>query len=856
MDCAHSVGLKSLVRHSVARRLWLVCMTFMVWSSAQASQPIITTIAGGGNPVSGNGDGGLATHARLSEPVAVAVDPSGNVFLAERYSFTVRRIDTHGVITTVAGNGQQMYDGDGKPATAAAIDVRGIAVDTAGNLYVADGVNRRIRKVAPNGSISTLIADGISFPTRLAVSPSGELYVVDQLTIWKVGISGELQRVAGNGEYGSGGDGGPATAAQLGNPNALAFDTSGRLYIVDNSDRIRRVALDGTISTIAGPGPFRLDPVALNSKMHLPTGVAVDSRGNAYVALRNNLVRVISSAGIIDDAVVRVVDSGFLVIGAPFGFGGDGGPALDALLYEPEAVAVDQHDNLYIADTRNHRIRKVTPIATPRTPAGVNAFAPQKIYSVGSYVRHVAVADVTGDGRQDAMLTTSSWSGPYAEPDNDFRVWLFVQRPDGKLAVPSGYPYPGDVLGGRTGRGLGTGDFNGDGFADVVVGTLTGITVFLGSPSGLRPGLGYDSQTAGAQPVLGLAVLDIDRDGRLDVATLSAGRAEGGSYWDDKVGLLVYYGNGLGAFPRQTFRPRPPGVNWGGLRAMDINSDGRLDLTSSWREIVAGYYRGGFEVTLHDGVSTLGPVQRWHPSEPLSWGPGYAMGDFDGDGRKDAIVSYSANVPSAKYAQFKQENNGSFIETRSWPAFDVPDELISADMNNDGRDDLLVLHGGWSSIGYMQQLPSGGLDTEIKYEVEQSGNPNMPALAVGDVNGDRCRDVAMADRNYGLVVLEGRNCMTRVHGSQPLIPGSWGSLAATGSERQAWPASINAIASSPRAAGPTSAPAARGSMVNAADPTRIKRWWQQRKRFVLLVLLGLFGGLGLSSWFVLARRTI
>ena len=675
--------------------------------------------------------------------------------------------------------------------------------------------------------------------------------MLDQSRIWKVGPTGALLLVAGNGEYGTSGDGGPASAASLASTKALAFDRSGQLYLADNNDRIRRIALDGTISTIAGNGPFRVDPVARSSRLHMPTGVAIDSRGNTYVALRGNVVRTINPDGIIGDAVATSIDGGGQVIGAPFGFRGDGGPALDAWLYEPEALAIDGQDNLYIADTRNHRIRKVTPVPTIRTPFGLDAFAPQKIYGIGSYVRHVAIGDVTGDGRQDALLTTSSWSSSYAEPDKDFRVWLFVQKSDGTLASPMGYPFPGDAIGGRTGSGLDTGDFNGDGFEDVVVGTLTGITVFLGSPSGLGPGLGYASQTPQAQVAHGLTVMDVDRDGRLDVVTLSGGRSEGGTSPTDQVGLLVYYGNGTGAFPRQTFQLRPAGVSWGALRATDIDNDGLLDLTSSWTEIVAGYYRGGMEVTRHLGASGFGAVRRWHPTEVLSWGPGYAFGDFDGDGRKDAIVSYAANTPSARYAQFNQRQDGDFVEIAIWSAFDIPNEMISADMNNDGRDDLLVIHGGWSSIGYMQQKPTGGLDVEIKYEVEQSSHPQMPALAVGDLNGDGCRDVAMADRNYGLVVLEGRRCMIRANGSQPLIPGGWGSLAINGAIAQG----RTHLASDGVVPVGGSAPiASLGGDRSTTRSSDANRSWHVRRFFELLALLGILGALGGATWFVLTRK--
>lgn len=835
-------------RRHLVLGIWLACMACVAGSSVHAQT--ITTIAGGGNPASGNGDGGPAVQARLEEPVDVAVDPSGNVFIAERYGFKVRRIGTDGIITTVAGNGQQVYDGDGKPATSAAVDVRGIAVDAGGNLYIADGSNRRIRKVAPNGIITTVVSSGLSLPTRLAVSPSGQVHVIDASRIWKVSPSGTLQAVAGGATPGVTGDGGPATAALLSHPFSLAFDASGRLYITDNLDRIRRIALDGTISTIAGNGPFRIDPIARNSVVHMPTGIAVDARGNTYVALRNNLVRVINPNGVIGDAVVRAIDPGYTVIGAPRGFQGDDGPALEALINEPEDIAMDAQENLYIADTRNHRIRKVTPVPTLRTPHGLNAFAAQKVYGVGSSVKHVAIGDITGDGRQDALLTTSTWTVPYDDPAKDFRVWLFVQRPDGTLAAAQGYPYPGQPVGGGSGNGLDTGDFNGDGFEDVVVGTLQGIFVYLGSASGLGPGIPYQSQTAGAQIVHTLTVLDTDRDGRLDVVTLSGGRSEGGTSPDDKVGLLIYHGNGQGGFTRQSFRARPADANWGSLRAADVNNDGFLDLTSAWTGDIGGYYRGGIEVTLNNGADGLGAFNRWHPIQSLSWGPGYAFGDFDRDGRKDAIVSYSRNAPTARFAQLKQLPDGSFVDVGTWAAYDVPDELISADMNNDGRDDLLVIHGGWNSIGYMQQLPMGGLDVEIKYITDQSSNPAMPALAVGDLTGDGCKDVAMADRNSGLVVLEGRNCFVRANGSQPRVPGGWGALAINGAiaQGQTGQASVG-IAPPARSGEPTGVANGR----NMTPPGDTDRARSARRLVAILALLGLLGLLG-GAWFAYPRR--
>jgi hypothetical protein len=150
-------------------------------------------------------------------------------------------------------------------------------------------------------------------------------------------------------------------------------------------------------------------------------------------------------------------------------------------------------------------------------------------------------------------------------------------------------------------------------------------------------------------------------------------------------------------------------------------------------------------------------------------GQGYAIGDFNQDGLPDFMLAREGNAPDAAYIHLRQDALGSFTQQREWSAFDSPQDLISADMNGDGKDDLLVVHGGWSSIGYQQQTWKG-LDVEIKYYTVQSGNPASPAIAAGDLNGDGCKDVAMADYNYGLVVMTGKNCLTVMHDSRAPVP--------------------------------------------------------------------------------------
>ena len=786
------------------RRAWIVSRRMLTLGFASlvaiggfavsaTSVPIISTVAGGGAGP-GNGDLGPAVNAVLTNPVDVAIDASGNLYISDipvyvgQDGFKVRRVDAAGIITTVAGNGSSTYNGDGISATSAGIDTAGIAVDGAGNLFIADRGNHRIRKVGPNGVISTVAGNGASgfagdggqarnaklyLPSDVAVDSAGNLFILDRFNerVRRVGVDRIIRTVAGNGQYGFSGDGGAATAASFADPQGIAIDRSGNLFIADyGNDRIRRVTPAGTISTIAGGGPFRSDPVATSMKLLHPHGVAVDARGNVYIAEMNNLVRVVSPDGIIKVVVGQYNDTTFGNEGAPWGFAGDGGPADQALIYDPLNLALDKNDNLFIADSRNGRVRKVTTVPTSVTPAGLNAFDPYRSYPAGSFTLHVAIADVTGDGREDALLTTGTWGGPYAEPANDFKVLLFVQKADGTLAPPLRYGFSGDPAG-RSGSGLATGDLDRDGFMDVVVGTLDGVAIFRGNPGGLSSGV-VSAGVTDAEAVTSVALLDVDRDGNLDIATLGCCRSEGGTSFEDKYGMTVHYGDGHGAISRKVFFASATGAEVGGnLKAFDVNRDGLPDLTRTWN----GQQTGGVELLLHSPGDGFNPPVRLGPSTPGWVGAAYAIGDFNDDGLNDFMLSREGNAPDAKYIYLRQDARGLFPQLREWSAYDSPQELISADMNNDGMDDLLVVHGGWSSIGYHEQTWQG-LGPEIKYYTVQSGNPSSPAIAVGDLNGDHCKDIAMADYNYGLVVMNGKHCLTIMHDSPapvPHPPSSW-----------------------------------------------------------------------------------
>jgi trimeric autotransporter adhesin len=353
------------------------------------SQGTLSVYAGNGE-YGFSGDGGPATNASLGWEVHIASDQAGNLYLNDCYNYRIRKIAPDGSINTIAGNGQSGFSGDGGPALQASLNTwpsSGIAVDGAGNVYIVDEQNNRVRKIS-TGKITTVAGNGMAgfsgdgglatsaslSPLGVAVGPDGSLYIATGSDghIRKVSPAGIISTFAGNGMELSTGDGGPATSASLDIPWDVAVDSGGIVYIADSfGGKIRKVALNGTITTVAGTGAFVSTGdggSATSAGLGFSPSLAISSDGQIFIAtdtiytgnVTTGLIRKVNPTGIIS----TVAGNG------AFNFAGDGGLATDASLYLPSGAVLDTDGSLYIADSFNFRIRKVSPQGVISTVAG------------------------------------------------------------------------------------------------------------------------------------------------------------------------------------------------------------------------------------------------------------------------------------------------------------------------------------------------------------------------------------------------------------------------------------------------------------------------------------------------------
>jgi len=361
----------------------------------------ITTFAGTG-AIGFFGDGGQATAAKFHFPMTARTDKAGNLYIVDYGNKRIRKIAPNGLISEIAGNGSGTHSGDGGPATSAGIGFpESVALDSIGNIYIGENqamayyqdttgysypvAQSWVRKINTSGIITTIAGTGLFHPFSGAGGPAtaatfqsvndvvpdnqGNLYIADgnAMAVWKVNASGILTLFAGWNIYGNSGDGGPATAASFEFPSALLSDGNGNLLIADvSANTIRKVNSLGIVSTLCGngtPGYFGDGGPATAGEVSGPQGLAMDKNGNIFIADNgNNVIRVITASG----AINTFAGTGIT------GNNGDGGPATDADFTAITGVAADSAGNIYVVDYKNENIRIITPYSSAGiiSPAG------------------------------------------------------------------------------------------------------------------------------------------------------------------------------------------------------------------------------------------------------------------------------------------------------------------------------------------------------------------------------------------------------------------------------------------------------------------------------------------------------
>jgi sugar lactone lactonase YvrE len=397
----------------------------------------IITVAGIG--IEGyTGDGGSPLYAQLHWPTDVVIDTAGNVYIADALNNVVRKIKS-GKITTIAGTGFQDgtgrggFSGDGGQATAARLYFpTGVAVDRKGNVFIADQANNRVRKIDTGGIINTIAGNGaaaytgdgglavsaqVSAPTRVVVDTAGNIFIADagNNCIRKIDVvTGNISTIAGTGAAGYNGDAVPANTAQLNNPNDVAVDDSGYVFIADTyNNRIRKIDLFGAISTIAGdgvPGFAGDGGPATASVIYSPSGIVVNDSGRVYFSqLGDSRIRKIGK----NDTIATIAGTGSA------NYNGDNIPATNAKVWYPQGLALKKNGDLYIADQGNNRIRLITfaelAVNTINDPgAGINVYPNPaegaftlKISSGVNEQAQVVITNIAGEIITEANIPTN-----------------------------------------------------------------------------------------------------------------------------------------------------------------------------------------------------------------------------------------------------------------------------------------------------------------------------------------------------------------------------------------------------------------------------------------------------------------
>jgi streptogramin lyase len=335
-----------------------------------ANRWTISTVAGTGEP-GRSGDGGPAMQARLNNPFDLAFDPAGNLVFSDTFNHCLRRIDARsGDIATIAGTGERGFSGDGGPATSAQFnEPYGVTIDRAGTIYIADRLNKCVRRIDGADNIITTVAGATSpsdqtlvEPNGLALDPTHRLLYIADVADHRVRMleaaAGVLTNFAGTGVGRHAGDGGPVTEADIFGARAVAAAADGTVYILERQGSALRRVRNGMIETVAGTGACAYSGDGHDASLaafNAPKEIALDADGNILIVdTENHVIRRIDARTWI---VTTIAGSGLA------GGGGDGGPATQAGLARPHGAVVGADGAIYIGDSENHRIRKLTPAA-------------------------------------------------------------------------------------------------------------------------------------------------------------------------------------------------------------------------------------------------------------------------------------------------------------------------------------------------------------------------------------------------------------------------------------------------------------------------------------------------------------
>lgn len=784
-------------------RLWTAAIVLLsCLGAAQAQTQRFETVAGGFV-----GDGLPAKSAALVSPRGIAFDAAGNAYVAQEDENRIRKISPSGTITTFAGNGTYGFKGDGGPASAAALaGPRGVVVDAAGNVYFSDSFNNRVRKIDANGVISTIAGNGqdnssgdggpatsagLRQPYGLAFDASGNLYVAEVRghRIRKITPSGIIWTLAGTGSAGFAGDGGPAVAAKMNQPNGVATDSLGNVYLSDTlNNRIRRVSPDGNIATVTGgsgsgyPTPQGIP--AASALISLPYGIASDADDNIYIADNACAIDKLTPDGMI----YKIAGGeGWCITD------GDGGPAVDAEIYGPEGIAVRANGDLYFTDNGSFIVRKISG-GIIDTVAGLGNFhgdggpATQAIMSftrglaignsgeiyvtdawVNGRVRKVGANGIISTVAGTGAMTWDGDGGPATEA-TIYYPWGVKQDAAGNLYIVDYIANqvrkvaPNGIISTVAGDGIG---YDGDGGPAVSarmrrptriavdaagnlyiadygnnrvrkVGTDGIITTVAGNGTA---SFGGDGGPAAAASIWGPMALAFDAAGNLYIGDYGNNRIR-------RVGtdgiISTVAGNGLfgpagdGGPATQAALTGPTGIAFDSQGAMYIVGETlRKVAPDGTISTVPGMKYRAYDVAVdaQDTVYVVAPSGRVLKSVPAR-----VESDYDGDAVSDVFWRNSVTGSNMVWpsADFGASHSAMAVPDQAWTV------AGSGDFDDDGRADLLWRNGSTGAASVWKSA-----DAANAYYLTTVSDLAWKIAGVGDFDEDGRSDILWRNASDG-----------------------------------------------------------------------------------------------------------